>query len=352
MDDVPLGVVVGLARDDLARAVEEVEVGVAHELHLYEREVAGDDGRDHPRLEHRQVRAFVLRLRDQLLDQRGERAREREEYDAAQHGEDRVRHRDRGHDAEQHRSLRRFGHRIPAREERLAERHEDRQDQRKEQQGSYHVGERVRERGALRRRGRAYGGQPGGHRRADVRAEQHGDGRLVPDELLGGEGHRHRDRRGGALDHGCEGGCGERGEHHAAERARVEAHEHLSDGVVVPYRQNPLGHEVHPEEDEPQPEDREAEVVEPLVPDEEVERSAEPDADEPEHLRVGREGHYPHRGRRADVRADYHVERLLQRHEAGRHEAHQHDGDDRGGLHKHCGDDAGADAGGAVRRRQ
>ena len=68
----------------------------------------------------------------------------------------------------------RFGHNAPVRKKRLAHRHNHRQHERQEQGGPDDVRERVRKCRPLRRRRSADGGQPGRHRSADVRTEQHG----------------------------------------------------------------------------------------------------------------------------------------------------------------------------------
>ena len=109
------------------------------------------------------------------------------------------------------------------------------------------------------------------------------------------------------------------------------------------YRFHSLFHPVESHEDAPEPHEGEAEIVQPLVAQEEVECRPDENDAQPEHLHVRREGDQPCRGRGSDVRADDDIDRLRQVHEAGRDESDHHDRDDRGRLDDHGGDHARAD---------
>ena len=357
MDDVLLRAVVVLRRagDDLARTVEELEVRAFHEIHLEKRLVARDDGREpHAEVKRREVGLLVRWLRDDALDEPAERLHEREEDDSAADREDRVRHGDRRHHVGErlhlvarHHDCLRY---APLREHGLPELHEKREEPDK-RDGAEQVRESMRKRGALRVGRAADRGDPAGRRRADVRAEEDGYRNLVGDEPLRRHRHRDRDRRGRRLYDGREEHRAEGNEKDAGHVLGAHAREDRRHFGVLADRRDALRHYVEPEEDEPEAYHREPQVVDALAAQEEVQDSAQGEADEAEELRIGRVGDDPHRRRRADVGADENRERLRESHEGGRHEADEHHGDYRRRLDDHRRDDARAHADDAVARR-
>ena len=195
-------------------------------------------------------------------------------------------------------------------------------------------------------------GEPRRHRRADVHPEYSGRRRLETQHPL----LRKRDddcrHRGGRLHHGSK---HERKENTLCEsprRSRVQRLEDFHDFRHDLRRSCALLHPVETHENASKTHEHEADVVQPLAPLEEVECRAHTDDEQSEHIHVRRKGNEPCRGRRADVRADDHVDRLCEVQEARRYEPHDHHCDDRRRLDNHGRDDARPHSRQAMRRRK
>ena len=264
------------------------------------------------------MRLFLALPWNQAHEQTFKGPHERECHHAAHYGENGVRHGNRHH-------------RAAIRNERLPHRHERGQHQRQENGGADHVQKRMREGSATCRGIAASRGDPRGHGGADVRAEQRCDCGLVRNKSLSCENHRKGDGGSGVDRHG-DNGRAERNQCDAASRGDARRVKHPLREFAALERLNSLCDEAQPKKEKPEPQHGKTEVAQRLAPHEEIESAAYRKAGKPR--QGGRRGvrDDPHSPRRSDVRADYHVDGLSERHHSRTHRSHEHRRDDGGGL--------------------
>ena len=176
------------------------------------------------------------------------------------------------------------------------------------------------------------GAQARGQRRrarADVGAQDDGDGAVERQEPLLGEREHEADRR--------DGGCHARAEDRAQEEPQAgiarERHQHLARELAVRHGRHRLGHDAHAEKDEAEAQHGLPEALHEPAPAKESEREAGADHEQGQVLDL--EGQELHGEGRPDVRAQDHAERLAEGDEPRRHEADQHERGRRRGLDEH-----------------
>ena len=229
MGDVLLRPLVRLSRKHLAHASKQLDVAVAHERHLHQRLVAGDDGREVARhVERAKVRLLRLGRADDARDESCERLHERDEHRRRNEVEERVhrRHR-RGHVRIARYAVDNNRVRV-VREERRSGREHHGHEERNQDDRSDDVEERVGEGSLPGLGGPVERREPGGHGRSDVHSEYGRGGGLEGKEPLLRKRHRDRSRRSGGLHDGREHKRDEDALGESPRRRRVERPERVN----------------------------------------------------------------------------------------------------------------------------
>ena len=188
--------------------------------------------------------------------------------------------------------------------------------QRQEDRHAEQIEKHVPSGGLLGRPARTKRGDDGGDRRAQIVAQQDGDGRLKRQQPLHGHGDGEADR-GRTRLHG-----------HGQQRAGGDAQQRMSgEGekklFVGGEKAERVLHRAHADEEQPEAEDAVADVAAFFRVAEDGQQHA--DAQQRQRQLAHVEGDQLRRDGGADVGSHDHAERLLQRHHPRLHEAHRHD---------------------------
>ena len=150
-------------------------------------------------------------------------------------------------------------------------------------------------------------GEPCGHGRADVHAEDGGSRGFECDDVLGQQRHRDRRSRGGTLDNGREHQRDDKTFEKTGNRARVERSEDFKNGVVMLDRLKAFFHPVKAHEHETEAHKRETDVVGRFFIHKEVKNRAKRNYGKPQKTDAGNERDEPCGSRCADIGANDYV---------------------------------------------